>query len=130
MSPIEVLAEMDRLLDRALIIADGLPYHKSTDNTEWATLAITDDKAILSWPETEWDSSSISANTLEFPARLLGLDAGEFAAWQAEQKAIHKRECEKARQQELKRQAEIAADKERQERYLYEELRQKYSSKE
>jgi len=79
------------LVERAVVIVRDAPYFRYVPESEWATISIDGDRAVLSWPETDssYDSCSIERNYTEFPAELLSLNDRDLAAWKAEQQKIY-----------------------------------------
>ncbi len=115
---IEGIADLDKLIQRAVKIASRPPYGEcDSDEAQFARLGISDDGiAVLRWPivETWGEDSTLETQEVSFPARFLFISDVELAAWQLEeQRASEREDAKRTRQWEEKREAEERAQFER-----------------
>lgn len=120
----QVIADYDALVSRALELVDGAPFHTYVPVRRHAKLIIKGAAATLVWPEdrTEYDSSYIDERKKKFPATLLFMSADEFASYKLA--ALE----EEARASKAWREKK-AAEQEQEQRQLYTALKAKFEGK-
>lgn len=115
------------MVKRACYILEDAPYFKGGSVEEdWAYLVIEGDDAILRWPELEsgyYGDYDMSSDSAKFPCSLLLLDDSDLKKWKDEQKTLYDRN---EREKEKKAAEAHAKQRERNERLMYDVLKQKY----
>lgn len=118
----KLIEQYDALVERAKEIVKNSPKFVWIDNEAFCKLAVSEDEATLSWPESEsgyYDSYTIENRSATFPAHLLTMPDEDFAAWTRLSKK-RKEEANKAAIEEHHRQREA------QERDVLAQLKAKY----
>lgn len=124
--PADVVAEYDKLVQRAIEVLSDAPCWTHIGEEEYARLEVTKDGARLRWPEDEsyYDSTTIERReSICFDPTLLTISADQLKAWKAEQKRLY--EARQKAERAAKTKADAAAE-EAHEKALFAALKKKY----
>jgi hypothetical protein len=121
MKNVDLVAAYDALIEKAVKILRGSPFHKYIYNQDFARLEIDGDTAILRHCHDgmEYGDPVLDKESESFPAEMLQWEDADIAEFQKREAAK-----EEARRQEASKRA--AQAQERKERALLDALRAKY----
>lgn len=123
----KVIDAYDALCEKAILIADGPPFHKLVDIDAGVVLAVEDSEVILSWQETEggYDGGAyLRTSTLNIPIAAMLLTVAQI---KASHKHLAKVEKEREAREHVARQEAAAIRQEAFERAEYLRLVRKFS---